>query len=501
VAFLRRFGPALVAVLGGAAWGLQFGAEGHLVAPWLAFAPLLWLLGSERPGRWAFLHGFTSWMVAIPWILPTMVNFGHLPGWLAGIALTLLAAYLGAYHWAFARLGAPLFAAGASGRPWIAFLGLPALWAALEGVRAWMLTGFPWNLAAYAWLEVPGALPLSAWIGAYGVSAVLVFANLGWALAARSRRSRLAAVGVLGPVLLLVVAGRFSQVEDPMPRLPVPVRIVQPNIANQVFYDPVQAQADYRRLLALSREACDREGALVIWPESAAWPQTYPDEPAFAADLQALVANGCPVLFNSAFRKGQDQWYNAAFLVNPGAEDVRYDKRHLVPFGEHVPLGRWLPFLSRIARSAGDFQAAEELVLLPWAGERLGPAICFEVVFPAEVAETTRAGASLLVTITNDAWYGDTAAPWQHLAAARFRAAENRRTLVRAAITGVSAVVDPYGRVEQQLGVGAEGIIRAAVIGRDEVTPYARRPWLVPLLTTVLAAGLWLWRWMERKRS
>jgi apolipoprotein N-acyltransferase len=144
--------------------------------------------------------------------------------------------------------------------------------------------------------------------------------------------------------------------------------------------------------------------------------------------------------------------------------------------------------MDKLARNAGDFLAAERLTLLPWGGERIGMAICYEVVYPAEVADLARAGATLLVTITNDAWYGDTAAPWQHFRAARFRAAENRRPLLRAAITGVSALVAPDGSVQAQIGVFKEGVIRGWVIGRTRLTPYARLPWLFPLLSTAVAA-------------
>ena len=124
---------------------------------------------------------------------------------------------------------------------------------------------------------------------------------------------------------------------------------------------------------------------------------------------------------------------------------------------------------------------------LPWGEERLGPAVCFEVVFPGEVAEQVRAGATILVTVTNDAWYGDTSAPLQHFRAVRFRAAETRRPFVRAALTGISAVVGPDGSVQQQLGVGEEGFLSARVRGRTGVSPYARRPWLVPAGASIIA--------------
>jgi apolipoprotein N-acyltransferase len=189
-------------------------------------------------------------------------------------------------------------------------------------------------------------------------------------------------------------------------------------------------------------------------------------------------------------------FYNSAFLLAPGDAPVaRYDKRHLVPFGEYIPFKGLFSWMDKLARNAGDFLAADRLTLLPWGGERLGMAICYEIVYPGEVAELARSGATILVTITNDAWYGDTAAPWQHFRAARFRAAENRRPLLRAAITGVSALVAPDGSVRAQLGVFKQGVIRGWVIGHTGLTPYARRPWLVPLLCTVIAVfGLYFAR-------
>ena len=158
-----------------------------------------------------------------------------------------------------------------------------------------------------------------------------------------------------------------------------------------------------------------------------------------------------------------------------------------MPFGEYVPLSGVFTFLDKIARAAGDFARGTEPNLLPVGRERLGMAICFEVVFPSEVAELVREGATVLLTITNDAWYGDTAAPWQHFRAARFRAAENRRPLLRAAITGVTAVVEPDGSVLSSLGLFEEGVLPTRVLGRTDLSPASRWPAWVPVLSIALA--------------
>jgi apolipoprotein N-acyltransferase len=245
---------------------------------------------------------------------------------------------------------------------------------------------------------------------------------------------------------------------------------------------------NYARVVGMSEGACDQAGALVVWPESAGWPFDYQEDVRFRDDLRRLAARGCPLLFNTAFRDGK-QWRNAAFLLAPDMREQRADKRHLVPFGEYVPAKALFPFLDSLARNAGDFTAASELRLLDWGRERLAVAICFEVIFPGEVAEAVRDGATVLVTITNDAWYGDTAAPWQHFRAVRFRAAEERRPLLRAAITGISALVRADGSVAELLGPFEQGILRGNVRGGAGLSPYARCPWLVPALAWIVAVG------------
>ena len=486
-----------LALAGGGVWGLAFGQDPWQVASWAALAPLVLLLGAPGRPRWRFLlgwlHGLAAWLAAIPWIIPTLRTYGEMPLSLAAVCLLLVAAYLALFHAAFAALGARLWGRPGAAGGALALAGLPALWVALEWLRGVLFGGFPWNLAGYAWLEVPGALPAAAWIGAWGVSFLVVLASTGLALALARRAPAWAALGVLVPLLVLALGARWGAGEPRRPgEMPPargrPVRILQPNIPNAVAVDWDQVAANYGRVLAMSREACT-PGALVVWPESAAWPYSFADDAFFRHDLETLTAGGgCTVLFNS-IHPHDGRFFNSAFVLGPDGASARYDKRHLVPFGEYVPFGGLFAWVDKLARNAGDFQAAEELTLLPWGDERLGLAICYEIVFPAEVAEAVREGATILTTITNDAWYGDTAAPWQHHAAARFRAAETRRPLLRAAITGVSAVVAPDGAERARLDPFTRGVIEATVAGRGGLSPFARAPWAVPLASTVAAAA------------
>jgi len=484
---LRRLLWPLFAAVSGVLWALCFGKHSLPWASFVALAPLVLLLRSPAPGRLGWLHGFVYWMTALSWIPPTMVTYGHMPLPAAIPLVGLLAGYLALSHAAFAGFGAVILRRGGL-LPWI---GLPALWTALEWLRTYLGGGFPWNLAAYAWTDLPGALPLSAAVGAYGISFLLVFAATGVALCVLRRRWEPLAAGLLIPLLLFALGGRagtrfeIGRMEHFLDRPPLPVRLLQPNIANLTSPDEVAAWRNYRQVVGMSRAACE-EGTLVVWPESATWPFSYERDPNLQTDLARLVEKGCTVLFNADHEVGS-VLYNSAYLLGPGGARARYDKRHLVPFGEYVPFRGIFSFVDKLARDAGEFRPGEEVRLLPWEGEKLGMSICYEVVFPAEVAEEVRAGATVLVTITNDAWYGDTAAPWQHFRAARFRAAENRRPLLRAAITGISALVSPDGSVRREIGPFKEGVIRARVMGESEITPFARCPWLVPALCTLIA--------------
>jgi apolipoprotein N-acyltransferase len=505
-----------LAAVSGVVWGLCFGREPWSVAAWAALAPLVLLMGAAGGRRWTallgFVHGLAAWVAAIRWIVPTLETFGELPRWLSVVCLLIVASYLGAYHAAFAVLGRAVWRRGHAAA---VLLALPSLWTALEWLRAWLFAGFPWNLAAYAWLEMPGALPTAAWIGAYGVGGLLVFANAGVALAVARRRAGRArwalplAAGLLVPLLVLAAGARWGaggSVDRHSPLAAAagaPVRLLQPNIENQVQPDWATIRANYDRVLEMSRDACE-PGALVVWPESAAWPYSFAADAAFRRDVLHLAeSGGCTLFFNSVHPTPAG-YYNSAFVVAPDGEPVRYDKRRLVPFGEYVPFAGVFSFVDTLARNAGSFVAAEGLTLLPWrpvpaiAGggtELLGTAICYEIVYPELVAASVQEGATILVTITNDAWYGDTAAPWQHYAAARFRAAENRRPVLRAAITGVSALIAPDGGERARLDPFERGVIRGPVAGRRELSPYSRAPWLVPLVSALLGLALLVAAW------
>ncbi|MBZ0111540.1 MAG: apolipoprotein N-acyltransferase [Thermoanaerobaculia bacterium] len=496
--FSRTSLQLLVAALGGWIWSLQFGVEALRFAPLLALTPLLVVLRLPRPGRLAWCYGIVFWVTTIPWIVPTIVEYGGIPLALAWPLMFGVGVYLGSYWAVFGWLGAKLLRRG----PLVGLLGLPALWVLLEWSRGY-LSDFPWNLAAYSILEVGGALPTAAWLGAFGVSGVVVLINVGAFYAILGPARRLGISAILVGALVLIAGGRWGAAEESLQPSGGggEVRLLQPNIPNRLQVDAFTYK-ELRRLIDMSEASCDVPGALVLWPESAGWPLTWGHDPAFEQAVSATTSAGCSVLFNSTTFTTSGP-FNSAYLVGPAGEAGRYDKRHLVPFGEYVPLRHLFSFIDTLARNAGDYQAADEVTLLPWSGEEIGLAICFEVTFPGDVAASVQDGATVLATLTNDAWYGDSTAPWQHLRAARFRAAENRRPLLRAAITGVSGLIDGRGRLVESLGVGEEGVLSARISGRRDLSFYTRNPHLVPWLSALVTLGCLLLslRWGRRPES
>ena len=467
-----------------------------------AAAPLCLIAGSPL-GPWGrlwlgWLHGTVAWLIAVPWIATTLTIYGGLPSVASASLLVLLALYLGLYHGLFCWLAGPALAR----RGALVLVLAPSIWVSLEWVRGLGPFGFPWNLLGYAWVDVPGALDITRWIGSHGLSAIVAGAGLAL-IRLGGRDTRRQAVLLLAAVAALLATAHWTNLDRPKPAGPaIEVAVVQPNIhmATAEMQDAgagarfTDVPTNYQRLFSVSRGACD-PGRLVIWPESAGWPYQLERDEAFARDIEELVAGGCSLLLNSARWDRSDESretaFNAAYLLTPASEGARrqtYDKMHLVPFGEYVPLARYLPGVRQIARHAGGFSPGDGVRLLDAAGARLGVSICFEIVFPEQVAARVRRGATVLVTMTNDSWYGRTWAPDQHLRPARFRAAENARPVIRAAITGISASIDYRGQILERSEIDETYVLKVPIFPLDGMTPFSRAPLLAPLLCLALAA-------------
>lgn len=468
------------ALLSGVLLGLCFPNGSVVVFLPVALVPLLLALdglGVRRAALLGGLFGVVFWLTVMPWITHVVHRFGGMSPPLALLALFLTAAGLAlpmAGMTALAALAAPRSAAAR-------LLVFPAAWVVQELFRTYAFSGFPWALAAYPLAPWPLLTQTAALGGAAFTSFLVVLVNAGFAEAVRPAGRRGAALGEVAAVVALSVAFGAVRLAAPLDLARGPglrVLLVQPNIEQDVRHGSADVVRIHEEVTGLTRALLRRAPSdLVLWPESAtllAWP--------WSEGLRDDLARLCrqertALLFNTVWSDAPSDdaapYFNSALLVDGhGVVGEPYHKLRLVPFGEYVPLAalfRWVPQVSQAV--PGSFTPGTRAIPLELSGVRLGGAICYEVVYPWIARAQVEAGADVLYTLTNDAWYGDGGAQEQHWQAAVFRAVETGRPLLRAAVTGISGWVDGRGRVLARLGPGA----RAGIAGRLRVPPRSYR--------------------------
>jgi apolipoprotein N-acyltransferase len=455
----------LLASATGVLLALSFPKFGHPACAWVALVPLflairgLGSLGHPRPvgvrrasllGWWAGLVYFAG---TVYWTGGVLAQFGGLPAPVATFAMLLLAGYLALYP-AAAAAAVTACLPGFGDR---ALLLLPAAWAATEFMRGAFFGGFPWVPLGNSQVEVLPIAQMASVVGVYGLSAFVSAVNAAVAAAFLSAgRTRWITVATAAAAIAAAGAWgswRIARADLIAGAPPLRVGLVQANIAQADKWDPRQARRIITTYMAMSRDVVKRGAQYVIWPESST-PAMFEEDQPTNETVRGLAAElRVPLLFGSdQFERGADpRYYNSAFLVGPdGRTQAVYRKIQLVPFGEFFPLQKWLSFVSPLVERAAPFAAGTSVVMLPAGTHQASTAICYEVVYPRLAREAVLRGSELLTTITNDAWYGETSAPFQHFAMASMRSIEQGRYLARAANTGVSGIVDPYGRVTER---------------------------------------------------
>lgn len=472
-------------------------------AGWVALAPLF-VAVRRIPARMAlkagFAAGFLFWLLSLRWLTHVTVA-----GWIflsAYSALYFLPAVWLANRW---RGGAAGFAAA-----------LAVAWSGSEFLRGWIGGGFPWNplgVSLSPWLP---AVQAAEFGGVWLVSGLAVFANglLAWALAER-RQWHAVALGALA-VAAVLGWGAWRVANLPVPARTLRVALVQTAIPQDEKWVTAKIKMIYDRLADLTLKAQgDPDVELVIWPETA-----LPDDVRNSENSYTLVAGLCqkgtPILAGSldtaTLDTGAEQYFNSVFLFDTeGRITGEYDKRHLVIGGEFIPLARWIPWRLQAALGLPESITAGTAGAVVRAGRAripLAPLVCFEDILPYLARADVRAGARMLVNLTNDAWFDDRMAPRQHMRNAVLRAVENRVPLVRCANTGVSCVVAPSGRVAEQLSDGAGRTWTPGVLWADVPAPadgapltfYARFGDMYGIACAA-ATGLWLARTLWKRRQ
>ena len=464
---LHRLRWPLAPLLGAVAT-LGYAPYGQWYLSLLALALLLALAARATPARaagLAWLYGFANFATGIYWVYISTHVYGGAPAWLAVLLLAVLASYLALYPALVVGL-AVRFGLLRSPAGWA---GVPALWVLLELVRGWFYSGFPWLSLGELAVDTPLSR-LAPLVGVHGLSAVLVLAayalyRLG---VEQTPRARLLATAVLlAPALSLALPKPSSWTEPDGP--PQAVALVQSNISQDEKWLPEMRYEALVRHWRLTQQAWP--ASLVIWPEVALTQPWHQLKDSYLADLgKQASGRGATLLLGILVFEG-DRHFNSVIAV--GAATGRYDKRHLVPFGEYFPIPDFLrPIMDVLETPYSDFDfGADDQPLLQLGGHAVEASICFEDVFGAEIAARARE-AAYLVNVTNDAWFANSSAPHQHLAFSRLRAMETGRWFLRAANTGISALINPDGEVVQRTRQFEQAVLRGEVEPRRGITPY-----------------------------
>jgi len=500
-----------LAVLSGFLLTLSFPKAGFSWLAWFALVPLLAALRNLSPKNGFYLGlcaGLAHYLTLVYWLAYTMSTYGHLPLYASVSVLLLLSAYLALYVAIFSMILTCFY----RGPVFLVFM-IPSVWVSLEYIRSFLFTGFPWELIGYTQFNVLHLIQISDIFGVYGVSFCIVLSNAATFLAylyltgkdwqEKEVKSRLAAGSVVTLALIFCFVWFYGEwqiqsIQKLISHSPsIKVAIVQGNIDQTKKWDPAFQRASTVKYINLSLLAKKHKPDLVVWPETAT-----PFYFLHNARLSEMVKKGVHdtgtdfLIGSPSFNLGKNrvEYYNSAYLIGPeGNVYGRYDKAHLVPFGEYIPFNKWLPFLGKMVEGVGDFNPGKKGHTIKWGDFRLGIQICYEIIFPHLSRAMVKNHASVLVNITNDAWYGRSSAPNQHFSMTILRAVENRRSIIRAANTGISGFIDPCGKVIAATPLFEDATITRSVPMLEETTFYSRFGDLFAMacLGITLVAGFW----------
>jgi len=478
-------------------------ADLHLLA-WIGLIPLFLALPGQtvKNGFWlGGISGIIFFAGTIHWVTNSVHFYGGIPLIPASLVTLLLCAYLALYPALFGAAVVHL----KRYHPSFLVIAAPALWTALELARTYVFSGFPWSLLGYSqYLALP-VIQISDITGVYGVSFLIVLVNAAISEFIMDRKQYQGIV--IATIIMAFVLGygfmRLGATEGPGA---ITISVVQGNIEQDKKWDPAyQAEtiAGYERL---TNEVLKQHPALVIWPETATpfyFNGNNPADQTLTTDISEFVKkNQTPLLFGSPTYQIKSLrtivLRNSAFLLSGKGEILaRYHKFHLVPFGEYVPLKSVLFFVEKMVQAIGDFEPGKDYTVMtvpdgrsPSQEVKFSTVICYEIIFPDLVRRFVDQGAQVITTITNDAWFGKSAAPYQHFSMAVFRAVENRVPIARAANTGISGFIDAKGRVLAASGIFTEAYLTQTLVPGNTKTFYTRYGDLFSYLCVILSIFL-----------
>jgi len=495
------------AVLSGVLAALAFPKFRLFFLAWICLIPLIGTILTKKPGR-AFrlglAAGFIFYAVLLYWLPAVPAHYGNLSWGFSFFIYLVLALYLSLFWGGFCYVTARI----SRRYPIGVYLLIPFIWTSFEYLITHILTGFPWGVLGYSQQPNLAFIQSAAVFGVYGISFILLlFQSLFLcSMRLRKRSPFLAAVAFV----LFVHSAGLLVLQHPVERAgALRAGIVQGNVSSEVYWHGI-TDADkwelFERHLELSEE-CRQNGAeIIIWPEfsvSLCFSCNYGLYKDFRRILEdyAETNNISFLLGTNEISEQPDRflYYNTALALSPSGDMTRYSKMHLVPFGEYTPYKWVFGFIERLTHAIGELTPGDGYVLHSVKGVDFGTPICYEIIFPDLVRGFVARGARFLVTITDDGWFGTSAAPYQHFAMAVFRAVENRRPLLRAATTGISGVVDPYGRIRENTPLNVRASLTAEIGLIQEKTLYTRWGDILPYLSLTLAGVFLILALFKRK--
>lgn len=476
---------------------------------WIAIVPLLISVTDKSQLdalRLGLLAGLSHYLTLTYWITVVLSHYGNINIILSVAVLLLLSLYLALYIGVFALTYAAL-RDGLLSSFWAA-----GLWVALEYTRAHIMTGFPWCLLGYSQYSTLPLIQIADISGVYGISFIIVLVNLALyrvCLARDAKVRKSTAIEIMLPALLIgcILVYGFRRLTGPtegdLTGKGLRAVIVQGNIDQSIKWNSDFQEKTVALYKELSRKSLDFKPQIIIWPETAV-PFFFQDRSYLSREVfNTATTTNSKILFGSpAYAKDNDTilYYNRAYIVSESRVLDCYDKVHLVPFGEYVPLRRYLPFVHRLVAAAGDFSPGKAVRPLNAQGLKVGVLICFEVIFPDISRKHALEGAELFVNITNDAWFGRTSAPYQHLSMAVFRCIENALPMARAANTGISAFIRSNGQIVRSSGLFVQQLLKGEIKPARKTTFYSHRGDIFAILLLGLTIIRFFWKAIEKRR-
>jgi apolipoprotein N-acyltransferase len=480
--------------LSGATAALAFPKLNLAFFSWISLIPLIFILSRKSPGK-GFLLGWIAgssfYAVLLYWIPDVPAHYGGLSIPVSILIYLGFVCFLGLTWAAFALCFTKVYRS----YPILSFFLAPFIWVSLEHIITHILTGFPWGLIGYGQYKNLYFIQLASITGITGLSFILVLFQSLFVLSMKLGK-KAPFFAVLALVFLIHVSGFVSIKDIPAEGNSFSASVIQGNVSSDIQWGHLsfeEIESLFNQHLKLSSDAALKNNGLVIWPEFSVplcFGCPYGIYREFKNRLYRFVQETrCTLLLGTnekAETDGETKYYNTSLLLKPDLSENQYHKIHLVPFGEYTPYKKIFAFISRVTHAIGDITPGEQYVLHDYRGNKFGTPICYEIIFPDLVRRFTKNGAHFLVTITNDGWYGRSSAPYQHFAIAVLRAVENRRYLLRAATTGISGIVDPYGRVLSKSELMTQTFLYDTITPLDKKTLYTKYGDVLPYASLTL---------------